>query len=89
MEKLQKLQNVYEDSSDSYTHDERNFYGPSKIIAIKEDDLYIVDEGCIKVDSGQKVKNSLIKLNLNNLSSLSRIKDIDGFYFSETSYSFY
>ena len=81
--------NVYEDSSDSYTHDERNFYGPSKIIAIKEDDLYIVDEGCIKVDSGQKEKNSLIKLNLNNLSSLSRIKDIDGFYFSETSYSFY
>ena len=80
---------VYEDSSDSYTHDERNFYGPSKIIAIKEDDLYIVDEGCIKVDSGQKEKNSLIKLNLNNLSSLSRIKDIDGFYFSETSYSFY
>lgn len=81
--------NVYEDSLDSYTHDERNFYGPSKIIAIKEDDLYIVDEGCIKVDSGQKEKNSLIKLNLNNLSSLSRIKDIDGFYFSETSYSFY
>lgn len=80
---------VYEDSSDSYTPDERNFYGPSKIIAIKEDDLYIVDEGCIKVDSGQKEKNSLIKLNLNNLSSLSRIKDIDGFYFSETSYSFY
>lgn len=80
---------VYEDSSDSYTHEERNFYGPSKIIAIKEDDLYIVDEGCIKVDSGQKEKNSLIKLNLNNLSSLSRIKDIDGFYFSETSYSFY
>ncbi len=80
-------ENVY--SSNSYTHDERNFYGPSKIIAIKEDDLYIVDEGCIKVDSGQKEKNSLIKLNLNNLSSLSRIKDIDGFYFSETSYSFY
>lgn len=76
-------------SSGSYTHDEGNFYGPSKIIAIKEDDLYIVDEGCIKVDSGQKEKNSLIKLNLNNLSSLSRIKDIDGFYFSETSYSFY
>ena len=78
---------VYEDSSDSYTHDERNFYGPSKIIAIKEDDLYIVDEGCIKVDSGQKEKNSLIKLNLNNLSSLSRIKDIDGFDFSEIKYS--
>lgn len=80
-------ENVY--SSDSYNHDEGNFYGPSKIIAIKEDDLYIVDEGCIKADSGQKEKNSLIKLNLNNLSSLSRIKDIDGFYFSETSYSFY
>lgn len=76
-------------SSGSYTHDEGNFYGPSKIIAIKEEDLYIVDEGCIKADSGQKEKNSLIKLNLNNLSSLSRIKDIDGFYFSETSYSFY
>lgn len=79
--------NVY--SSDSYTHDEGNFYGPSKIIAIKEDDLYIVDEGYIKDDSNQPEKNSLIKLNLNNLSSLSRIKDIDGFYFSETSYSFY
>lgn len=78
-------------SSGSYTHDEGNFYGPSKIIAIKEDDLYIVDEGCIKVDSGQKEKNSLIKLNLNNLSSLSRIKDINEyeFDFSETSYSFY
>ena len=80
-------ENVY--SSGSYTHDERNFYGPSKIIAIKEDDLYIVDEGYIKDDSNQPEKNSLIKLNLNNLSSLSRIKDIDGFYFSETSYSFY
>lgn len=80
-------ENVY--SSISYTHDEGKFYGPSKIIAIKEDDLYIVDEGYIKDDSGQKEKNSLIKLNLNNLSSLSRIKDIDGFYFSETSYSFY
>lgn len=81
--------NVYEDSSDSYTHDERNFYGPSKIIAIKEDDLYIVDEGCTVGGGKQPYKNSLIKLNLNNLSSLSRIKDIDGFNFSETSYSFY
>lgn len=80
-------ENVY--SSISYTHDEGKFYGPSKIIAIKEDDLYIVDEGYIKDDSNQPEKNSLIKLNLNNLSSLSRIKDIDGFYFSETSYSFY
>lgn len=80
-------ENVY--SSNSYTHDEGKFYGPSKIIAIKEDDLYIVDEGYIKDDSNQPEKNSLIKLNLNNLSSLSRIKDIDGFYFSETSYSFY
>ena len=80
-------ENVY--SSDSYNHDEGNFYGPSKIIAIKEDDLYIVDEGCIKNGSNETKKNSLIKLNLNNLSSLSRIKDIDGFYFSETSYSFY
>lgn len=79
--------NVY--SSDSYTHDEGNFYGPSKIIAIKEDDLYIVDEGYIKDGSDQPEKNSLIKLNLNNLSSLSRIKDINEFYFSETSYSFY
>lgn len=79
-------ENVY--SSDSYNHDEGNFYGPSKIIAIKEDDLYIVDEGCIKADSGQKEKNSLIKLNLNNLSSLFRIKDINEFDFSETSYSF-
>ena len=78
-------ENVY--SSDSYTHDEGKFYGPSKIIAIKEDDLYIVDEGCIKNGSVQTEKNSLIKLNLNNLSSLSRIKDIDGFDFSET-YSF-
>ncbi len=78
-------ENVY--SSDSYNHDEGNFYGPSKIIAIKEDDLYIVDEGCIKADSGQKEKNSLIKLNLNNLSSLFRIKDINEFDFSET-YSF-
>ena len=77
--------NVY--SSDSYIHDERNFYGPSKIIAIKEDDLYIVDEGCIKNGSDQAKKNSLIKLNLNNLSSLSRIKDIDGFDFSEINYS--
>lgn len=77
--------NVY--SSGSYTHDEGNFYGPSKIIAIKEDDLYIVDEGCIKDDSNQPEKNSLIKLNLNNLSSLSRIKDIDGFDFSEIKYS--
>lgn len=74
-------------SSGSYTHDEGNFYGPSKIIAIKEDDLYIVDEGCIKDDSNQPEKNSLIKLNLNNLSSLSRIKDIDGFDFSEIKYS--
>lgn len=81
-----KLIDKYVYSSGSYTHDEGNFYGPSKIIAIKEDDLYIVDEGCIKNGSE---KNSLIKLNLNNLSSLSRIKDIDGFYFSETSYSFY
>ena len=80
--------NVY--SSDSYNHDEGNFYGPSKIIAIKEDDLYIVDEGCIKNGSVQTKKNSLIKLNLNNLSSLSRIKDINefDFDFSETSYSF-
>lgn len=78
-------ENVY--SSDSYTHDEGKFYGPSKIIAIKEDDLYIVDEGYIKDGSNQPKKNSLIKLNLNNLSSLSRIKDIDGFDFSET-YSF-
>lgn len=77
-------------SSGSYTHDEGNFYGPSKIIAIKEDDLYIVDEGCIKGDGSDPTKkNSLIKLNLNNLSSLSRIKDIDGFNFSETYYSFY
>lgn len=82
-------ENVY--SSDSYNHDEGNFYGPSKIIAIKEDDLYIVDEGYINDGSDQPKKNSLIKLNLNNLSSLSRIKDIDGFKFdfSETSYSFY
>ncbi|MDY5917265.1 MAG: hypothetical protein SPJ55_02500 [Treponema sp.] len=81
-------ENVY--SSDSYNHDEGNFYGPSKIIAIKEDDLYIVDEGCTVENYNDKtIKNSLIKLNLNNLSSLSRIKDIDGFYFSETSYSFY
>ncbi len=82
-------ENVY--SSNSYTHDEGNFYGPSKIIAIKEDDLYIVDEGYINDGSDQPKKNSLIKLNLNNLSSLSRIKDIDGFKFdfSETSYSFY
>ena len=80
-------ENVY--SSDSYNHDEGNFYGPSKIIAIKEDDLYIVDEGCTVGGGKQSYKNSLIKLNLNNLSSLSRIKDIDGFYFSETSYSFY
>ena len=81
-------ENVY--SSDSYNHDEGNFYGPSKIIAIKEDDLYIVDEGCIKNGSDQAKKNSLIKLNLNNLSSLSRIKDINefDFDFSETSYSF-
>ena len=81
-------ENVY--SSDSYNHDEGNFYGPSKIIAIKEDDLYIVDEGCIKNGSVQAKKNSLIKLNLNNLSSLSRIKDINefDFDFSETSYSF-
>lgn len=82
-------ENVY--SSNSYTHDEGKFYGPSKIIAIKEDDLYIVDEGCT-VDGGkQPKKNSLIKLNLNNLSSLSRIKDINEyeFDFSETSYSFY
>lgn len=78
--------NVY--SSDSYTHDEGNFYGPSKIIAIKEDDLYIVDEGYIEDGSNQPKKNSLIKLNLNNLSSLSRIKDINEFDFSETSYSF-
>lgn len=80
--------NVY--SSDSYNHDEGNFYGPSKIIAIKEDDLYIVDEGCIKNGSVQAKKNSLIKLNLNNLSSLSRIKDINEFDFDfpETSYSF-
>lgn len=78
-------ENVY--SSISYTHDEGKFYGPSKIIAIKEDDLYIVDEGYIKDGSNQPKKNSLIKLNLNNLSSLSRIKDIDGFDFSET-YSF-
>lgn len=78
-------------SSGSYTHDEGNFYGPSKIIAIKEDDLYIVDEGCIKNGSDETKKNSLIKLNLNNLSSLSRIKDINefDFDFSETSYSFY
>ncbi len=74
-------------SSDSYNHDEGNFYGPSKIIAIKEDDLYIVDEGCIKNGSDETKKNSLIKLNLNNLSSLSRIKDIDGFDFSEINYS--
>lgn len=81
-------ENLY--SSGSYTHDEGNFYGPSKIIAIKEDDLYIVDEGCIKGDGSDPTKkNSLIKLNLNNLSSLSRIKDIDGFNFSETYYSFY
>ena len=81
--------NVY--SSGSYTHDEGNFYGPSKIIAIKEDDLYIVDEGYIEDGSNQPKKNSLIKLNLNNLSSLSRIKDINEyeFDFSETSYSFY
>lgn len=80
--------NVY--SSGSYTHDEGNFYGPSKIIAIKEDDLYIVDEGCTVDDGKQPKKNSLIKLNLNNLSSLSRIKDINEyeFDFSETSYSF-
>lgn len=78
-------ENVY--SSDSYTHDEGNFYGPSKIIAIKEDDLYIVDEGCIKNGSDETKKNSLIKLNLNNLSSLSRIKDIDRFDFSEINYS--
>ena len=78
-------ENVY--SSDSYNHDEGNFYGPSKIIAIKEDDLYIVDEGCIKNGSDETKKNSLIKLNLNNLSSLSRIKDIDGFDFSEINYS--
>lgn len=77
--------NVY--SSGSYTHDEENFYGPSKIIAIKEDDLYIVDEGCIKNGSDETKKNSLIKLNLNNLSSLSRIKDIDRFDFSEINYS--
>lgn len=80
-------ENLY--SSGPYTHDEGNFYGPSKIIAIKEDDLYIVDEGCIKGDCSDPTnKNSLIKLNLNNLSSLSRIKDIDRFYFSETYYSF-
>lgn len=80
-------ENVY--SSGSYTHDEGNFYGPSKIIAIKEDDLYIVDEGCTKKSGELPInKNSLIKLNLNNLSSLSRIKDIDGFDFSETYYSF-
>ena len=81
--------NVY--SSGSYTHDEGNFYGPSKIIAIKEDDLYIVDEGYIEDGSNQPKKNSLIKLNLNNLSSLSRIKDFNEyeFDFSETSYSFY
>ena len=81
--------NVY--SSGSYTHDEGKFYGPSKIIAIKEDDLYIVDEGYIEDGSNQPKKNSLIKLNLNNLSSLSRIKDINEyeFDFSETSYSFY
>ena len=80
--------NVY--SSGSYTHDEGNFYGPSKIIAIKEDDLYIVDEGCTVDDGKQPKKNSLIKLNLNNLSSLSRIKDFNEyeFDFSETSYSF-
>ena len=80
--------NVY--SSGSYTHDEGNFYGPSKIIAIKEDDLYIVDEGYIEDGSNQPKKNSLIKLNLNNLSSLSRIKDFNEyeFDFSETSYSF-
>lgn len=78
-------ENVY--SSDSYNHDEGNFYGPSKIIAIKEDDLYIVDEGYIKDVSDQPQKNSLIKLNLNNLSSLFRIKDINEFDFSET-YSF-
>ena len=80
--------NVY--SSGSYTHDEGNFYGPSKIIAIKEDDLYIVDEGYIEDSSNQPKKNSLIKLNLNNLSSLSRIKDFNEyeFDFSETSYSF-
>lgn len=77
--------NVY--SSDSYNHDEGNFYGPSKIIAIKEDDLYIVDEGCIKNGSDETKKNSLIKLNLNNLSSLSRIKDINEFDFSEINYS--
>lgn len=81
-------ENVY--SSISYTHDEGKFYGPSKIIAIKEDDLYIVDEGYIKDGSNQPKKNSLIKLNLNNLSSLSRIKDFNEyeFDFSETSYSF-
>lgn len=80
-------ENVY--SSISYTHDEGKFYGPSKIIAIKEEDLYIVDEGCIKDGNGsnQPKKNSLIKLNLNNLSSLSRIKDIDRFDFSEINYS--
>lgn len=78
-------ENVY--SSISYTHDEGKFYGPSKIIAIKEDDLYIVDEGCIKNGSDETKKNSLIKLNLNNLSSLSRIKDIDRFDFSEINYS--
>lgn len=78
-------ENVY--SSDSYNHDEGNFYGPSKIIAIKEDDLYIVDEGCIRGGSDETKKNSLIKLNLNNLSSLSRIKDIDRFDFSEINYS--
>ena len=80
--------NVY--SSGSYTHDEGKFYGPSKIIAIKEDDLYIVDEGYIEDGSNQPKKNSLIKLNLNNLSSLSRIKDFNEyeFDFSETSYSF-
>lgn len=81
-------ENVY--SSISYIHDEGKFYGPSKIIAIKEDDLYIVDEGYIKDGSNQPKKNSLIKLNLNNLSSLSRIKDFNEyeFDFSETSYSF-
>lgn len=78
-------ENVY--SSGPYTHDEGKFYGPSKIIAIKEDDLYIVDEGCIKNGSDETKKNSLIKLNLNNLSSLSRIKDIDRFDFSEINYS--
>lgn len=65
-----------------YNHSGDTFYGPTKIIAIKPDELIIVDEG-IKDASDTPNLNRIVKLNLNKMSDLTVVSyNLGSFEFS-------